>query len=279
MAEICYRRMSRCFTTLAPRKTNKVHRTNPRITKRTLLVDYERVDQLLRSPSSRTGLKKIFKFLVLSLAHTRVFGFDIKIEIAPIMDYLRLTHRSPDNGFSIRHRIASITFDRNESSLKVTFQTTKSWKKKFFLDRVHLRIHFTSLSRQSCLFCMREFEKTIKMTQTASPTFTNVFVKRIFTFGFSHRVAIESVDRRLLVVARRVEIVTRSVHALVQCCWRRDHFIHFHLSPRNILLGDTFFIFIHWVLKRQETAAVNRLRWTRQEWVQNLIFRCNLTDD
>lgn len=47
MAEICYRGMFRCFMTLAPRKANKVHRTNPRITKRTLLVDYERVDQLL----------------------------------------------------------------------------------------------------------------------------------------------------------------------------------------------------------------------------------------
>lgn len=127
-------------------------------------MDYERVDQLLWSPFPHTGLKWIFG----SLAHSRLETLDIKIEIAPILDYSRLTHRSPTTSFqSVAELNASITFDRN----KITFQTTKSWKGFLLLThRVHLRIHFSPLSWLSCFYFVCEFEvkETIKVTQTAS---------------------------------------------------------------------------------------------------------------
>lgn len=192
-------------------------------------MDYERVDQLLWSPFPHTGLKWIFG----SLAHSRLETLDIKIEIAPILDYSRLTHRSPTTSFqSVAELNASITFDRN----KITFQTTKSWKRfsSSYSSSPPPHTLLAALVTILFLFCMRvRSQRNDKSDTNCITTFTYFFVKGIFTFGFSHRMAIESVDRRLLVVVKRVEIVTRSVHALVQCCQRRDHFIHFHLSPRN----------------------------------------------
>lgn len=219
----------------------------------------------------RTGLKWIFG----SLTRSRSLGDSIsqnrnRTDFGLFEAYASVD----DNEFSIRRRIKYFNHFRSKwkFSQKITLQTTKSWR-DFLLDRVHLRIRFSPLSWQSCLFCVRvRSQRNDKSDTNCITTFTYFFVKGIFTFGFSHRVAIESVDRRLLVVVKRVKIVTRSVHALVQCCWRRDHSIHFHLSPRNRFSLEINLLssFIGFSSGKGPLLSIN-CGGTRHEWVRSFI--------